>query len=123
MEANRKRSRGLLKGKLMPFYRAPKPPISTQYGSSKTKAVQSSASPMGIVVHQDYAIAPPKPNKVSFVVVDNGRHLVSQLEEVYGVDDDKVDIKAAMYIATVQERLKLERVNSERKINFQDNQV
>ncbi|KAF7826773.1 uncharacterized protein G2W53_017937 [Senna tora] len=27
-----------------PFYRAPKPPISTQYGSSKTKAVQSSAA-------------------------------------------------------------------------------
>ncbi|KAF7807951.1 uncharacterized protein G2W53_040112 [Senna tora] len=44
MEDNRKRSRGLLKGKLIPFYRAPKPLISMQYGSGKTKAVQSSAA-------------------------------------------------------------------------------
>lgn len=122
MEANRKRSRWFPKGKLTPFYRAPKPPATAQYGSTKTKPTQSSACPasVGILVHQDYAIAQPKP-KVSFVVAENGRDLVRQLEEVYGVvGDESVDTKAAIYISTVQERLKLERVNSER-ITFQEN--
>lgn len=129
MEANRKRSRGFLKGKLtVPFYRQSKPPANTQFGTigstKTTKPNQSTACPnsVGIVVHQDYAIAQPKP-KVTFVVADNCRDLVSQLEEVYGVvGDESVDSKAALYISTVQERLKLERVNSERK-KFQENQV
>lgn len=56
------------------------------------------------------------------MVADNGRDIVRRLEEIYGDGDEHVDTKASIYISAVQERFKLERVNSER-INFQDNQV
>ncbi|KAK4282241.1 hypothetical protein QN277_013641 [Acacia crassicarpa] len=128
MEANRKRSRGFLKGKLIPFNRAPKPASTAQYGggTKSMKASQTTACPaasLGILVHQDYAIAPPKP-KVSILVADNRCDVVSRRrwEEVYGAGDESVDTKAAIYISTVQERLKLEHLNSERT-TIQDNQA
>ena len=120
MESNRKR-RGFMKGKLMPFYRAAKPNSSTtttttvQY-TSKVKPSQSSpaAASVGFLVHQDYVIAQAKP-KVSFILPAESRDSVVQLENLYGVAvDESVDSKAATYISTVQERFKLERINSER---------
>ncbi|XP_062104575.1 uncharacterized protein LOC133815794 [Humulus lupulus] len=142
MESNRKR-RGFMKGKLMPFYRASKPSSnnnnSMQYmtmSSSTTKVVNKpnqsspSAASVGFLVHQDYLIAQPKP-KVSFVLPaahhdyggGGGRDSsVVQRESLYGgvTVDEGVDSKAANYISMVQERFKLERVNSERMIKCQD---
>lgn len=124
MESNRKR-RGFMKGKLMPLYRAAKPnntsssstttTTTVQY-TSKVKPSQSSpsAASVGYLAHQDYAIAHPKP-KVSFILPAENRDSLVQLENLYGVAvDESVDSKAATYISTVQERFKLERVNSER---------
>ncbi|XP_054796908.1 uncharacterized protein LOC129302196 [Prosopis cineraria] len=124
MEANQKRSRGFFKGKLMPFHRVPKPAATAQ--TRVMKANQPTACPaasVGILVHQDYAIARPKP-KVSILVAGSRCDVMSQRwEEVYGMaGDESVDTKAAIYISTVQERLKLEHLNSER-IPIQDNQA
>lgn len=113
MEANRKRSRGFLKGKLAPFYKAPKPsPTTVQYTTTTTTKVKpnhSSPSPasVGIVVHQDYTISQPNPNPK--VVLQRG-NLVSRLEEFYGLpEDESVDTKAGLYISMVQQRLTVER--------------
>ncbi|KAJ7971712.1 Dynein heavy chain 1, axonemal [Quillaja saponaria] len=133
MESNRKRSRGLIKGKLFPFYREAKPCATLHYTSSinNVKPNQSSPSTASVgfrVHHQDYFIThQPKP-KVSFLVPatasgaanninncrdrdgDGDRDNVGQLNE----DDESVDLRAATYIACVQERFKLERINSEK---------
>ncbi|KAJ9152708.1 hypothetical protein P3X46_026243 [Hevea brasiliensis] len=101
MESNSKRS-GFMKGELMPFYRSPKPSSSNlQYTCIVIKPSQSSPSApsVGFLVHQEYIIAPPKQNK----------------GYTYGVPgDESVDMKAASYISSVQERFKLEQSNSER---------
>ncbi|KAF5457403.1 hypothetical protein F2P56_021506 [Juglans regia] len=124
MEANRK-LRGFVKGKLMPFHRsATKPSSTVQYISSKIKPNQSSPStaPLGFVVHQDYAVAQPKQKAVSFIVppdhnmINRDLVVLSKYENLYGLAaDESVDMKAATYISSVQERFKLERMNSERK--------
>ncbi|EXC33380.1 hypothetical protein L484_010790 [Morus notabilis] len=110
-----------MKGKLIPFYRAAKPSSTSgtshvQYTSSKAmKPISQSSAPsvpasVGFVVHQDYV----KP-KVSFVLPDNTRDLPVQFDNLYGISvDEGVDTKAATYISSVQERFKLERINSER---------
>ncbi|KAK3183830.1 hypothetical protein Dsin_031116 [Dipteronia sinensis] len=129
MESSRKRRvSGFVKGKLMPLYRVAKPSSATmQYStSSKVKPSQSSSATasVGYVVHhQDYLISQPKAQKVSFIVPDNNNvnnrdKYLSQFETIFGVagdgGDECVDIKAASYISSVQERFKLERLNSER---------
>lgn len=110
-----------MKGKLMPFYRSPKSSSSNlQYTSKVIKPSQASPSApsVGFYVHQDYIIAPPKQNKVSFIIApppDGNRERLAQFDKVYGLPgDESVDIKAASYISSVQERFKLERSNSER---------
>ncbi|EEF50884.1 uncharacterized protein LOC8271432 [Ricinus communis] len=129
MESNRKRRVGFMKGKLMPFYRSPKPTTTNvnQYSSKVIKPSQSSST-YNVVHHhhhhQDYIIAPPK-QKVSFVVpaaAENNRadKLLSQLDKLYGISvDESVDVRTATYISSVQERFKLERSNSER-VKFED---
>ncbi|KAI9177495.1 hypothetical protein LWI28_015941 [Acer negundo] len=126
MESNRKRRvSGFVKGKLLPLYRVAKPSSATmQYStSSKVKPSQSSSATasVGYVVHhQDYLISQPTAQKVSFIVPDNNNmnnrdKYLSQFETIFGVAGDEcVDIKAASYISSVQERFKLERLNSER---------
>ncbi|CAN6572440.1 unnamed protein product [Malus baccata var. baccata] len=128
MESNRKR-RGFMKGKLMPFYRAAKPNSTTsmQYSSmamasSKVKPSQATPSPAysGFMVHgQDYVIAAAQPKqKVSFIVPSDAtdhhtkNSLIKQQFDHYGAGDESVDMKAASYISSVQERFKLERINS-----------
>ncbi|KAH8519446.1 hypothetical protein Peur_038385 [Populus x canadensis] len=117
MESNRKR-KGFTKGKLMHFYRSsPKPSSNVQY-SSKVKPSQTSPTTASVgYVNQDYMIAPQK-QKVSFIVpaADNHRDKLSQFDMFFGVVGDvSVDTKATSYISSVQERFKLERINSERK--------
>ncbi|KAL4378643.1 hypothetical protein GQ457_02G021160 [Hibiscus cannabinus] len=115
MESNRKR-RGFIKGKLTLFYQAVKAaPAAMQY-TSKVKPNQGSSATASVSlrVHQDYMMS--QPNHVSFVVpADKNRENLSQIDNFFGVaGDGSVDIKAATYISSVQERFKLERNNSER---------
>lgn len=118
MEAANRTRRGFIKGKLMPFYRAAKPSSTFQY-TSKVKPSQSSPSTasVGFMVHQDYVVGQPNQKVSSYVLPpDNTRDLISQYDNIYGVAaDEGVDMKAAIYISSVQERFKLERMNSERK--------
>ncbi|TKY63046.1 hypothetical protein E2542_SST12911 [Spatholobus suberectus] len=103
MEAYRKGTRGSLKGKLVPFYRTPKPASTVQY--TKPNHYSSSPASVGFVVHEDYATTKRNP-KVSIVVADNG----SNLDELYGhPGDESVDIKAEIYITTIQKRFMLEK--------------
>lgn len=135
MESNRKR-RGFMKGKLMPFYRVNSKPCSTnsnttgtntsskqsnmQYmTSSKVKPNQAYPSPsaVGFLVHnhKDYHViatqAQDQPKqKITFIVPPS--HADHQQLDYNLAGDDMVDMKAAIYISSVQERFKLERVNS-----------
>ncbi|PQP94478.1 uncharacterized protein Pyn_35386 [Prunus yedoensis var. nudiflora] len=124
MESNRKR-RGFMKGKLMPFYRAAKPSTtSMQYSSmgmasSKVKPSQASPNTAAYSVDfMDYVIAAQPNQKVSFIVpaADHSSQLKQQFDHKhYGAaaaGDESVDMKAATYISSVQERFKLERINS-----------
>ncbi|KAJ4830209.1 hypothetical protein Tsubulata_035743 [Turnera subulata] len=121
MEANRKRrsSSGFMKSKLIPFYRSAKSSSNMQYSSSKVKPSQTSATAsVGYVVHPDYIVAPQNKQKVSFIVpADYHRDKLSQFDKFFGVAGDVcVDSKATSYISSVQERFKLEGINSaERK--------
>ncbi|KAB2084757.1 hypothetical protein ERO13_A05G337200v2 [Gossypium hirsutum] len=112
MESNSKR-RGFFKGKLTPFYRAVKGVPTRQY-SSKVKPNQGSSTSASISfrVHQDYMISQPK--QISYIVPgDKNRENLSQIDNFFGVTgDESVDIKAATYISSVQERFKLETQNS-----------
>ncbi|KAA8548246.1 hypothetical protein F0562_004493 [Nyssa sinensis] len=133
MESNRKR-KGFMKAKLaMSFYRAAKPSSSSVQYSSKVKPspppsstasvgyVASSSSNALVeryVVNPDYVTPQPKP-KLSFLVpeINGGRDSYSscKFDNPYGgAGDESVDVKAATYISSVQERFRLERVNSER---------
>uniref|UniRef100_A0A5B7BPT2 Uncharacterized protein n=1 Tax=Davidia involucrata TaxID=16924 RepID=A0A5B7BPT2_DAVIN len=135
MESNRKR-KGFVKAKLaMSFYRAAKPsspskvkpsPSSSSTASVgyvvnqdyvKVKPSPSSSASVGYVVNQDYVTPQPK-LKVSFVIPENAGRDSShgKFDNPYGVaGDEGVDAKATIYISGVQERFRLERINSERK--------
>ncbi|KAJ6754485.1 hypothetical protein OIU79_027159 [Salix purpurea] len=122
MESNRKR-KGFTKGKLMVFYRSPPKPSSNVQYTSKLKPSQTSPAAASVgYVNQDYMIAPQK-QVVSFMVpaADYHREKLSQFDKFFGVAGDvSVDTKATRYISSVQERFKLERVNSERKQQLED---
>ncbi|KAJ6734594.1 hypothetical protein OIU79_001796 [Salix purpurea] len=120
MESSRKR-KGFMKGKLMLLYRSSSNPSSNvQSYSSKVKPSQNSqtTASVGYVVHQDYMSIPPQKQKVSFILPasdDNRRDKLSHFDKFFGVvGDARIDNKASSYIASVQERFKLERVNSDR---------
>ncbi|GLT57180.1 hypothetical protein SLA2020_301680 [Shorea laevis] len=123
MESNRKR-RGFIKGKLMPFYKAtPKSAPPTVRYSNNVKPPSHAST--AYLVQQDY-LQIPQPKKVSFMVpaaaADNANwDMLSQFDKLSGVAaaDESVDAKATTYIFSVQERFKLERINSER-VKFQD---
>ncbi|KAK6280353.1 hypothetical protein QQP08_013803 [Theobroma cacao] len=106
--SNRKR-RGFIKGKLAPFYRA-----AMQYTTKVMPNQTSTTASVSFRVHQDYMVSQPK--QVSFILpADKNRENLSQIDNFFGVaGDESVDIKAASYISSVQERFKLERNNSER---------
>lgn len=134
MESNRKR-KGFMKGKLMPFYRVSKPSsVSSSATTTSTTSKQSSMhyvmsskvkpsqayplpSSVGFLVHnhKDYHViatqaqAQPK-QKITFIVPPShaDRKQQQQLDQNHA-GDDMVDMKAATYISSVQERFKLER--------------
>ena len=109
MEANRK-LRGLIKAKLIPFYRPAKPssPSIGQY-TTKVKPSQTSPSTASVEFHGNLEYVWPKQN-VSLIVADNKRDLL--YDKLYGAaGDESVDTKATSYISSVQERFKHERNN------------
>lgn len=138
MESNRKLRKGFMKTKLaMSFYRAAKPSPPMPYTTKpkpnnpnsatqirdtitpqpKQNIAPSTASSVGFIVNQDQ-VTPQAKQKVSFVIPDNGRDSYQKFESPYGVGgDESVDLKAASYISCVQERFRLERLNSERNMS------
>lgn len=132
MDSNRTKRRSFSKPKLIikSLYRAAKPStaansaatpyevgVTNQPTKPKPAPSPSSAAVGFIIVNQEQVFPQPAP-KLSYVMAERNR---GRMENFYGgaVDDEGVDAKAAKYISTVQERFRLERVNSERK-NYQD---
>ncbi|OVA09571.1 hypothetical protein BVC80_9101g96 [Macleaya cordata] len=115
MEANRKR-RGFIKGRLvMSLYRTSKPASTVQFSTKVKPTTSSSATSSGYLVADKEFVVPQSSKKVSFLKSD-------VIRDSYGVvdaGDENVDMKAATYISYVQERFKLERVDSERR-KYQD---
>ncbi|XP_061988978.1 uncharacterized protein LOC133707425 [Rosa rugosa] len=132
MESNRKR-RGFMKGKLTPFYRVSKPSSTSTTTTSKQSSMQymmsskvqpSQAYPLpssvGFLVHnhKDYNViatqaqAQPK-QKITFIVPPSPADRKQQQQQLDHnlAGDEMVDMKAATYISSVQERFKLERNN------------
>ncbi|GAA0156170.1 hypothetical protein LIER_13723 [Lithospermum erythrorhizon] len=137
--------RGFKKGKLvMTFYRAlakpppnkkptnmaPPPSTAVAGGRQKpreqagrTTAEGGGGSQVNFIVKQDQ-VGPPTNAKVSFFVPEadhnNGGHgfYDKNFGDLFGVvEDEAVDLKAASYISTVQERFHLERCNTDYKRN------
>ncbi|KAK8607332.1 hypothetical protein V6N13_053073 [Hibiscus sabdariffa] len=110
MESTRK-SRGFIKGKLSPLYQAVKPAAAAMQYITKVKPSQGSSTKASVDfrVRRDYMISQPK--RISFVVPgDRNRENLSHIDNFFGiVGDESVDIKAATYISSVQERFKLEK--------------
>lgn len=118
---------------VQPYTTTPKPPKPIPSNSvefkgnhqtaAKPKAPPPSAAAAGIIiVNQDQVFPQPMP-KVAFVVAERNRDSYGKLENFYGggaAEDEAVDAKAARYISSVQERFRLERVNSERKTNYEE---
>ncbi|XP_010250666.1 PREDICTED: uncharacterized protein LOC104592853 [Nelumbo nucifera] len=113
MESNRRR-KGFIK-LVNPFYRTPKSSPSV-HSSSKVKP---SPTPMtSFVVDKDVTM-PPQKQKVSFVksAAVDGHHRDSSggpntHSAMVVTGEDNVDIRASTYISYVQERFRLEQVDS-----------
>ncbi|KAL0002307.1 hypothetical protein SO802_016088 [Lithocarpus litseifolius] len=96
MEANRK-LRGYVKGKLMSFYRTAKPSSTVQYTTASIK----------FLVQQDNCVFVQPKQKVSFIVQDNNRDLMTSYDNIYSVPgDETINKKTASYISSAQERFK-----------------
>ncbi|KAE8689394.1 hypothetical protein F3Y22_tig00110940pilonHSYRG00510 [Hibiscus syriacus] len=111
MESNSK-GRGFIKAKLTPLYRAVKPAAAAMQYIAKVKPNQGSSTTASVdfrLSREDYMISQPK--RISFVVpADKNRKNLSHIDNLFGVvGDECVDIKAAAYISSVQERFKLEK--------------
>ncbi|KAE8720149.1 hypothetical protein F3Y22_tig00109916pilonHSYRG00140 [Hibiscus syriacus] len=108
MESNPK---GRIKGKLTPLYTAVKPAASAIQYIIKVKPSQGSSTTASVdfQVRRDYMISQPK--RISFVVpTDKNRENLRHIDNFFGVvGDESVDLKAATYISSVQERFKLEK--------------
>ncbi|CAL5370417.1 unnamed protein product [Camellia sinensis] len=127
MEASNRARKGFTKGKLvMSFYQAAKPQSTSstvQYNnSSSSNSNSNSNSNSGVVINHDkYVAAQPRLHKVSEISgLDDSSCTTTTFENNhhYGVvaGDESVDLKAASYISCVQERFRLDWVNSKRKM-------
>ncbi|KAL2529204.1 Uncharacterized protein Fot_21805 [Forsythia ovata] len=131
MESNRKR-RGFIKPKMITSLYQTKKKIAVpaaptgfivnseqvfpQQMHQTKQAAPPSATSVGFIVNQDQ-VFPQQMQKVSIVIADGSRNSNRKLDNFYGVaGDDGVDAEAAKYISSVQERFRLEHVNSEREI-------
>lgn len=112
MEAIRKR-RGFTKGSVnMSLYRVPKPkpPIPSGNDNNHITTNSNSDANVGFIVNRDYVT--PQPPKHKIAVAPPEYDSCKKFENFYGVvADESVDIKAAIYISSVQERFKLEQIN------------
>ncbi|KAI3976019.1 hypothetical protein MKX01_016702 [Papaver californicum] len=109
MDSNHKR-RGSIKGRIiLSLYRtSPKPTASTFQFSIKVKPTNTSSE-------KEFVVPQASTNKkVAFLKTDK---IVR--DSYVGAGDNHVDMKASNYISYVQERFKLERVDSERR-KYQD---
>ncbi|CAA2955099.1 uncharacterized protein LOC111397730 [Olea europaea var. sylvestris] len=145
MESNRKR-RGFIKAKMiMSLYQTKKktPPPEQVYSQQMHQIKQKApplAAPVGFVVNQEQIfpqqihqtkqdagfimnqeqVFPQQTQKVSIVVHEKGRDSHGKLDNFYCMAGDEcIDAKAASYISSVQERFRVEHVNSEREM-FED---
>ncbi|KAL2529163.1 Uncharacterized protein Fot_21764 [Forsythia ovata] len=131
MESNRKR-RGFIKPKMITSLYQTKKKIAVpatptgfivnseqvfpQQMHQTKQAAPPSATSVGFIVNQDQ-VFPQQMQKVSIVIADGSRNSNRKLDNFYGVaGDDGVDAEAAKYISSVQERFRLEHVNSEREM-------
>ncbi|KAM3250728.1 hypothetical protein P3S67_023152 [Capsicum chacoense] len=108
---------------------APYNPNSTTASSLSS----SSTATVDFILNQDQVSIPQKP-KISFYIPPVAENTTDQQEysnstkssgttsTTYNyakmLDNECVDLKAANYISSVQERFKLERINSERKAHY-----
>ncbi|KAL8538455.1 hypothetical protein ACS0TY_000455 [Phlomoides rotata] len=123
MDSTRSKRRSFPKSKLIrSFYRAATKPSGSaaQPYSSKSSPAPSSAAPVGFIIVNQDQVFPQQTSKVAFVVTDRNRDSYGKLENFYAADDEGVDDKASKYISGVQERFRLEGVNSERKNIVED---
>ncbi|KAL1539891.1 hypothetical protein AAHA92_24320 [Salvia divinorum] len=124
MDSSRTKRRSFSKSKLIKsLYRAAKPsaaanssPAPYEFGVTNPSKPAPPPAVGFIIVNQEQAFPQPAP-KVSFVVAERNRGRAENF--CAAAADEGVDAKAAKYISAVQERFRLEHVNSERK-NYQD---
>ncbi|CAA7038739.1 unnamed protein product [Microthlaspi erraticum] len=120
MEMNRRRSRGFMISKLMPFCKAVKPPNPSKDLYNNVHYISSTTT--SYAPQSDFNnYSTPLPPKVSFLlrpsVAPEGKHMEKKLnkmaEKLYfdkGISgvDESVDARAASYISSVRERFKLD---------------
>ncbi|CAL9081836.1 unnamed protein product [Musa textilis] len=107
MESGRKRRAS--KGKFISFYRAPKP--SVQYAN---KIIPTPTASLGYLVQDQSVIPSTKPKASSLVKREGTGNSGSYNDAANSVDTiSEVDRKAANFIAYVQERFKLERIDED----------
>ncbi|KAG6391872.1 hypothetical protein SASPL_149635 [Salvia splendens] len=102
MESNRSNKRkGLAKSKM----------LKSLYRSSAKPKPDSSSTTAGFIIVKQDQVFPHHMPKVAFAAVP-GRD--TKLDNFYsGSSDEAVDAKAARYISAVQERFRLELINSD----------
>ncbi|KAL4568187.1 hypothetical protein LXL04_023794 [Taraxacum kok-saghyz] len=115
MDSSTKMRKGFMKGKLvMSFYRAARPPTTTMVktGHNMTTGQKMAPPPSSLIMNQE-KVNPQPQKRVSYVIPQTtGTYGI--FDNPYGVVvDEAVDAKATTYISCVQERFKLEHVNTE----------
>ncbi|KAI3699928.1 hypothetical protein L2E82_44536 [Cichorium intybus] len=115
MDSSTKMRKGFIKGKLvMSFYRASRPPTTTtvKTGHNMTTGQKMAPPPSSLIMNQE-KVNPQPQHKFSYVIPQT-TGTYGMFDNPYGVVvDEAVDAKAANYISYVQERFKLEHVNTE----------
>ncbi|XP_060192617.1 uncharacterized protein LOC132622101 [Lycium barbarum] len=96
------------------------------YNPNSTTFSSSSAG-VDFIMNQEQVTIPHKP-KISFYIsptpestdreYSNSSTTATTYSNYAKVDNENVDLKAANYISSVQERFRLERINSERKAHY-----
>ncbi|CAL9138770.1 unnamed protein product [Musa hybrid cultivar] len=110
MESGRKRR--VSKGKFISFYRAPKP--SVQYANKIIPTPTTPTASLGYLVQDQSVMPSTKPKASSLVKKEGIGNSGSYNDAANSIDtNSEVDRKAANFIAYVQERFKLERIDED----------
>ncbi|CAI9260092.1 unnamed protein product [Lactuca saligna] len=120
MDSSTKMRKGFMKGKLvMSFYRASRPPTTTTTTTTTTVKTSHNMTtsqkmippPSSLIMNQEKVNPQPK-HSVSYVIPQT-TGTYGMFDNPYGVTvDEAVDAKATSYISCVQERFKLEHVDT-----------